>query len=289
MTHSAGFCPPAALVNPGDTHSMLTVRALNVNTVNKAFANGKLAFAERKFDDAAVHYTRALEALQADLSATILVHRAAAYEMQGRYDLAAEDGRAANPDNNTANPDPYFARANALFLNKQYKESAEAYKSGAEAVPQANPKRNILSTRHVQVVAFGENQNQRLAQCLPYEVLSCILLQLSPLDLARLGLTCRFWMDFIFRKWPHMFHRIKLEDLPNSFTWEQNRKPKYLRAIRGDQVRDLYMEFLHPDDHRSDSRDEDKWYYRKNNPLDSGSILLRYMDRGWNGVESLSK
>ncbi|KAI8136669.1 hypothetical protein BJV82DRAFT_675787 [Fennellomyces sp. T-0311] len=287
MTQSA-FLRPSELVKPGDTHSILTVTALKFGTVNEAFEEGKRAYAVQKYDDAVKHYTCALEALQTDLSSVIYVHRAAAYEMQSKYDLAAADGQEANPHNNAVCPDPYFAQANALYLNDQMHDAEIVFQRGAELVPKTFPQQNMLAVKYAQVSALKNNQNQHLSQLLPYEVLSRILSQLSIMDRAHLGMTCRFWNDYMFRKWPHMWHTVNLQkDFPGmgiDFVAET-----YLEAIDGTQVRELHLEFPDPDfDPYVDMYEGDNFDEVESEQEDWGEPILDVMDHEWSGVESLT-
>ena len=285
------FLRASAMVKPGDTHSSLTKTTLSLNATNEAFKLGKRAYAAQKYDDAIKHYTCALEALQADISSIIHVHRAAAYEMQNKYSLAVQDGKAANPDGNSTCSDPYFALANALFLNNQLSDAERVYQRGARAVPQTNPKWTAIALKHTQVLTYKENQNQLMVQLLPYEVLSEILLQLSIKERARLGMTCRFWYDYMFRKWPHMWHTVDLEDDFPFFTLNPITQA-YLGAICGDQVKDLHLQFMDSqfDDSYSDYSDGyGRCDHGSRAADDSGSVLLDYIDKRWHGVESLSK
>ncbi|KAI8139087.1 hypothetical protein BJV82DRAFT_628170 [Fennellomyces sp. T-0311] len=57
-----------------------------------------------------------------------------------------------------------------------------------------------------------KNRNHKLVQILPYEVLFCILFELSAKDCAQLGMTCRFWRDYVAHKWTQMRHTVDPEN-----------------------------------------------------------------------------
>ncbi|KAI8139368.1 hypothetical protein BJV82DRAFT_672648 [Fennellomyces sp. T-0311] len=238
MAQSACLMP-----SPGDAFRWLTVTTLNFATMNDAFEQGKHAFETHDYHQAVEHYTSALKALQQDLAAAIFVHRAVAYEMQGKYESAVDDGRAANPYQRATRADPYLTLGNALFLSNQLRESAAVYKHGAEIVPETCSRHDTLITKHRQVQNAMEKQNQFIYRLLPFEVLSRILSMLSIKDRATLAITCRFWNNYIFKKWSYMWETIDTrKDLPDY----PEKGAALIEAIHGDQVRNLTVEFEDP-------------------------------------------
>ncbi|KAI8136670.1 hypothetical protein BJV82DRAFT_661796 [Fennellomyces sp. T-0311] len=239
-----------------------SLQMLNYNPTNESFEEGKRAFMARKYDDAVSHYTRALEALQADLSSVIFTHRAAAYEKQGRYDLAAEDNRVATLGSNTTYYAPHSAKT--------------------------TPQTTSLTMRHGQPLTPVENRNQHLVHLLPPEVLSHILSDLSTKDCIHLGMTCRFWFDFMFHKWPRMWHTVNPGKDFRSFGLISSTR-RYIKAIRAEQVRDLHLDFssaLNPILHHPGTNPR-RHRRRRSISEDSGDVLLDFMDYRWNGVEFL--
>ncbi|KAI8145986.1 hypothetical protein BJV82DRAFT_666536 [Fennellomyces sp. T-0311] len=243
MAQSA-YLHASALTKPGDAFRELSVTALNFTATNDAFEQAKHAYATGDYDQAVKLYTSALEALQTDLTSVIHVHRAAAYEMQDKFEQAAQDGLDANPHNTASQPDPYLTLGSALFLHGQLRESAATYKIGVNVVPKMHPQHGALVKKYQQTLAFIEKQNQLMAQLLPFEVISNILAKLSIKDRARVGMTCRFWNKYIFEKWPYMWETI------NTFTdlsGYPRRGAGLIDAIRGDQVRNLCAQFDDPE------------------------------------------
>ncbi|KAI8147860.1 hypothetical protein BJV82DRAFT_309406 [Fennellomyces sp. T-0311] len=188
-----------------------------------------------------------------------------------------------------------FEEGKRAYAEQNFDEAVKHYACALEAL-----ETEILSVIHLHMAAVYEKQNNlapinrpvvtatcrpetlapaenhQLVQLLPYEVLNCILSELSAKDCAQLGMTCRFWHDYIARKWPLMWSTVDpARHIAHSNV--HNSLPLYFKAIHGKRVRKVHMVF--PD-----------LQYPEENPrqINIGNALVGVMDHRWEGVEFLS-
>ncbi|KAI9276870.1 hypothetical protein BDA99DRAFT_120330 [Phascolomyces articulosus] len=190
--------PFSTTAKPGD--SMLTLTHLDITTTQRAFEQGKQAYASQNYSQAIDLYTHALDLLQSELESVILLHRATAHEKRKEYHRAADDAKRANPYNNLTRPDPYLVGANIFLLQKRWHEAANVYKRGAILVPNTYRERSVLTDNYQHLTMVIHKNNQWIAEVLPYEVVSQILSYMSTTDCVRLASTCHFWRNFILQQ-----------------------------------------------------------------------------------------
>ena len=256
---------------------------LDFTATQNAFDNGKRAHTLQNYEKAIMHYTQALEALQEDVASVMYAYRAAAHEMRGEYNLAIEDGERADPTLDSTCPDPYIVRANSLFLQGDLQTSQSVYSEVSERVPIDSAQHGTIASKYSAITALIMKQKGNLVQTLPYEIISGILSQLSTVGRARLGMTCKFWNNYIFHEWPYMWHTINNRILPSD---EYDVSKNYIGAIQGIQVKDLSLKFRVEFDHREEYHD----YFNDEEAKFEEIGLLRAISHSpdqWVNVESL--
>ena len=92
------------IVAHGTAYNLYTQTELNVDSIQAAFNRGKSLYTSRNYAQAIASYTNALKIIQTELTSTILLHRAAAHEMQHNYRLALQNSQDANPNNDNTTP-----------------------------------------------------------------------------------------------------------------------------------------------------------------------------------------
>ncbi|KAI9276871.1 hypothetical protein BDA99DRAFT_567774 [Phascolomyces articulosus] len=268
------FLKLPSLVQSGDAYSSLTVTNLDLKATQIAFEQGKQAYATQNYSNAVNLFSEAIASLQADL-AVILLHRAAAHEMQENYNQAVDDGHCAESFGGkvTLWPDPYVTQGNALLLQCKLNQAATIFKKGAHQVPSMHPRHTQLANQYHQIMHIIDQHNQWLVQLLPYEVLSSILSHLSIKDRGRLALTCRFWFDYILRNWTDMWSCINVtKDLRTCRGFHS-----LLRLIPGDKVKHVVLHMVQSYPRHIDD----------NLGYNSMMVLKTMRERQWNQVEYL--
>ncbi|KAI8139987.1 hypothetical protein BJV82DRAFT_624677 [Fennellomyces sp. T-0311] len=219
---------------PGDAFPLLTVRALDATATYDVFERGKHAYALKNYTEAAALFTLALQTLQSDLLSVILLHRAAAYEMEQKYDLAVIDCHRAIPDEPSPRADAYFAKANALLLQNDLNGAFRVYEKGTKCVPQSSTQHAELVTRRDQLLVELDKQNRWMARRLPLELVYNVLSYLPMRSRAQLASTCRFWHNIVLRNWADMWATIDVttKDVPKY----SRGMDRFLQAVSPDQV-----------------------------------------------------
>ncbi|KAI8141078.1 hypothetical protein BJV82DRAFT_187824 [Fennellomyces sp. T-0311] len=270
-----------AIVTHGDTHLSLTCRNLDLTTTQEAFDNGNHAYAADDYTGAIDSYTQALNILRAKIASVILLHRAAAYEMEHDYTSALRDGSQANPNDNSPEPDPYIAKGNALTFQNNLKSAALVLKKGIDNVDATHPGYPRLVKRHKQLLDEMDRRNRWMMNILPYEVISRILANLSFDDRHRLSQTCCFWRSFMLREWSPMWSTIDASEMPTPV----HKTDRLLDMVPSDSVKRVKLDsitetifiIVEGNMQRIDSSD-----------TVSGRILKTMMEQKWNHIESLA-
>ncbi|KAI8148268.1 hypothetical protein BJV82DRAFT_663650 [Fennellomyces sp. T-0311] len=203
-----------AIVAHGNAYTSLTQNHLDLSAVQESFDQAKAAYAAQQYRTAIKSYTNAMNILQKIAMPTLLLHRAAAYEMEHDYDLALNDCQAANKsDHIKMLPDAYLGAASALIFQNKLSEAAQMYEKGINSVPETDCRRVELVKRRDQVVTELDNRNQWLVQVLPLEVLHRILSLVTVKDRTRLSQTCRYWHMFMLHQWPEMWSELDATEI----------------------------------------------------------------------------
>ncbi|KAI7851041.1 hypothetical protein BDC45DRAFT_572413 [Circinella umbellata] len=242
-----------SFISHGDAYKTLTqTQFRDCSIAIESFENGKEAYAAHNYNKAIESYTRTIESLTSNLS-MVLMHRAAAFEMKNKYDLAFLDGQRAinninitNITNDSGNissvRDAYVTTSNVLIHKNQLKEAASKYKQALEIIPLTSTHHLELVQRHHQVTAEIEKRNRWLIQYLPREVVYRIVSFLSLSERGQLALTCRFWYNFILGQYSDMWRII--DPMDPIFSTQLTSIQRSLRSVVPDRVGKvkLYLE-----------------------------------------------
>ncbi|KAI9489370.1 hypothetical protein BDB00DRAFT_791162 [Zychaea mexicana] len=272
-----------SIVAHGDAYARIAVAELDFTAIQTAFDQGRTAYASLNYSQAVESYTQALDALYTNLT-SILLHRAAAYEMQHIYERVLDDCDRADGyqsrSSSSGTPDVYFFRANAHVLQGDLKQGALVYRKGFETFPACTE----LGKKFNQLMAEMETRNKWLTFVLPYEIIAKILSMLTMKERIRFASTCRFWNEFIMREWHGMWQTIdttKRDNMPRC----SSTIPSFIRAIQPQQVRNLVLDMNDSldevEEYESEEDKEVTVYYRS-------KLILEAMLQGrWSKLESL--
>ncbi|KAI9276868.1 hypothetical protein BDA99DRAFT_531963 [Phascolomyces articulosus] len=135
MTHATLPLFPA-LVQPGDAYRWLTLKDLDLTTIQHAFDQGKTSFTLGDHDQALDCFTHVLDIVQTQLIPTILLYRASVYEMKKKMNLLAigDAQRSMRYGINPTRPDSYLVRANLMVLQSKFSIATRLYKHGIEMI-----------------------------------------------------------------------------------------------------------------------------------------------------------
>ncbi|KAI9276917.1 hypothetical protein BDA99DRAFT_121311 [Phascolomyces articulosus] len=209
----------------GDAYKTLTqTQFRDCSVIKESFEQGKKAFAAKNYKWAVNSFTQTIESLASNLS-MVLMHRAAAFEMQQKYESAFNDGQRAIyniANSSTLNiysdthhatlRDAFITTSNALIHQNLLKEAALQYRQAIEILPMVSPYFLELSLRHRQVTAEIANRNKWLNRYLPREVVFRIVSFLPLEDRGQLAMTCRFWYDLVLSQSSDMWRLMDVTD-----------------------------------------------------------------------------
>ncbi|KAI8137629.1 hypothetical protein BJV82DRAFT_583541 [Fennellomyces sp. T-0311] len=204
----------------GEGYSLYSKKALDLLSIHSAFPDGKNTYFNRKFDFA-IDSTVGIAALE-DVMRVLCLHRAAVYEMQGKYNQS------------------------------QFQKVLVTLESGIQALPILSLERLMRFRKREDILKKVNWHNQTIISAFPDEVLSHIFLFTRPADqsatgthLSIMGETCNALMarHMVCSELPRLFRTdIAYETLPYSYTrnnpWRLSHphtfsiaaEPRYLEA-----------------------------------------------------------
>ncbi|KAG2228220.1 hypothetical protein INT45_011012 [Circinella minor] len=294
-----------SFISHGDAYKTLTqTQFRDCSIARESFENGKEAYAAHNYTKAIESYTRTIESLTSNLS-MVLMHRAAAFEMKNKYDLAFLDGQRAinninitnianDSDNISSVRDAYVTTSNVLIHKNQLKEAASKYQQALEIIPSTSTHHLELVQRHRQVTIEIQNRNIWLIQYLPHEVISRIISFLSFSERGQLALTCRFWCNFILDQYSDMWRTI--DPMDPKFPTQLTSIQRSLRSVvphRVGKVK-LYLENKRNATTRRDAQNsynnvemltnDDDYNKQCNVEYRSKMIFSTIFERNWNSI-----
>ncbi|KAI8137131.1 hypothetical protein BJV82DRAFT_363886 [Fennellomyces sp. T-0311] len=210
MESRSSFIPTLA---PGESYSQITKTRLDLTITQSTFDQGKRAFNQEQYDQAIDYYTQALQALHKHVVSIILLHRAAAYEMDSKFDEAKQDCEYALTHAKATCPDVYFSYGSACYFTDHWDAALAAYREGIANVPRDIPQHTALVQKHDRLAKQVDQRNQKLVRKLPFEVIHNILSRVSMVDRMQFAQTCRFWNRWLMHEYPYMWYEINGTDL----------------------------------------------------------------------------
>ncbi|KAI8139996.1 hypothetical protein BJV82DRAFT_624708 [Fennellomyces sp. T-0311] len=224
---------------PGEAYAHFSRTQFDLSSTQLTFEQAKQAYGKAHFEEAVSLYTQVVVSLQTNILSTVLVHRAAAYEMLQQYDQALQDSKSATDA--SSHVDGYLAEASAYYFQHKPGRAVATYKKALTQWPQ----HTLISKKHDQIIKETDEHNQWIVRKLPYEILSRILSLASIHDHIQLAKTSRFWYRFMMHDWPDMWNKIDARtDLPT-------RSPaiyRFLEQVPRHKVRNVILEFQTSED-----------------------------------------
>ncbi|KAI7858460.1 hypothetical protein BDC45DRAFT_308911 [Circinella umbellata] len=156
--------------------------------------------------EAVMHFTNSIQEINATILATCFLHRATAYELQDRQDLALKDIYQSilhSPQSSAG----YIHAYNLLVSSNQLRQGLLAINQG---VHQVSPRDSKFAALRYMKDALLAEIDKRNSLPVPYDIVTEILHCLSFRDRVRLSTTCKYWQRMLRDSPPVMWHDIDI-------------------------------------------------------------------------------
>ena len=194
---------------------------LQVKQLQSHFKNGIQELSGSTTDNggkqAIVHFTNSIQEISTNLLATCLLHRATAYELEGRRDLALRDIRLSilhSPQSSAG----YIHAYNLLVCSNHLRDALLAINQGVLRVSMRDPK--FAALRYMKDALLAEI-DKRNGLPLPYDIVTEILHCLDFSDRVLLATTCKYWQRMLRDSPPVMWHDVDIRKPMNQAEFQR--------------------------------------------------------------------
>ena len=166
---------------------------------------------------AIMHFTNSIQEINTNLLATCLLHRATAYELESRQDLALKDIRQSilhSPRSSAG----YIHAYNLLVCSNHLRDALLAIDQGVHRVSPRDS--NFAALRYMKDALLAEI-DKRNALLLSYDIVTEILRCLGFRDRVCLATTCKYWQRMLRDSPPVMWHDVDIRKPMNQAQFQR--------------------------------------------------------------------